>query len=75
MWNFFGDRFADVWVNLFTHLNDAGETLGALLFISFWSLLFGLAAISIGWVLQAVVAIFRVKRESTIKADTSPKRP
>jgi hypothetical protein len=62
------DRPVVFWIALFTHLGDAGETLGALEMIGVWSVLLGLPAICVGWVLQCVVVMIRGERK--VSAET-----
>src|SRR5437016_14562831 len=54
------------WIILFTDLSHFGETLT---FIAIFSLLFGVPAISVGWVLQCVFVMIRdAKRHRTQNA-------
>ena len=57
------DRPVFFWIGLFTHLDDRREAFGALGMIGVWSLLLGLPAIGVGWVLQCVVVIVRGTRK------------
>ena len=58
------DRPCELWVSLFTHLNDSGETEGAAVFIVYWSVIFSLPAIGIGWVVQCIVVMIKAKKSA-----------
>jgi hypothetical protein len=70
------DRPAEFWTGLFTHLGDGGEALGALTMIGCWSLLLGLPAVCVGWVLQCVVVMIRgAKKQNNEMQYSAPQAP
>ena len=70
----FVDRPYVLWLSLFTHFRDFGETEGAVVGIVTFSIVFSVPAICIGWVFQCLIVLMRGEEKSNTQTQTDTKR-